>query len=111
MKLNFNFESRKNHFLTSGISHPGWYLSPRFTVIIVVLLLCGGAEKKKKTKLNYKIRPKRKKSSTKSRLASLCIEFRSRHCRVVGKAQRCCKYVMFLVKTAYCTFFLTIQPS
>ena len=32
MKLNFNFESRENHFLTSGISHPGWYLSPRFTV-------------------------------------------------------------------------------
>ena len=22
MKLNFNFESRENHFLTSGISHP-----------------------------------------------------------------------------------------
>ena len=35
MKLNFNFESRENHFLTSGISHPGWYLSPRFTVIPV----------------------------------------------------------------------------
>ena len=34
MKLNFNFESQENHFLTSGISHPGWYLSPRFTVMI-----------------------------------------------------------------------------
>ena len=22
MKVNFNFESRENHFLTSGISHP-----------------------------------------------------------------------------------------
>ena len=32
MNFNFNFESRKNHFLTSGISHPRWYLSPRFTV-------------------------------------------------------------------------------
>ena len=37
MKLNFNFESRENHFLTSGISHPRWYLSPRFTVILVLL--------------------------------------------------------------------------
>ena len=37
MKLNFNFESRENHFLTSGISHPGWYLSPRFTVFQMVL--------------------------------------------------------------------------
>ena len=33
MKLNFNFGSRENHFFTSGISHPGWYLSPRFTVL------------------------------------------------------------------------------
>ena len=32
MNLNFNFESRENHFLISGISHPRWYLSPRFTV-------------------------------------------------------------------------------
>ena len=37
MKLNFNFESRENHFLTSGISHPGWYLSPRFTVYLTKL--------------------------------------------------------------------------
>ena len=33
MKFNFNFESRENRFLTSGIRHPCWYLSPRFTVI------------------------------------------------------------------------------
>ena len=32
MNLNFNFESRENHFSTSGINHPRWYLSPRFTV-------------------------------------------------------------------------------
>ena len=36
MKLNFNFESREIRFLTSGISHPRWYLSPRFTVLIKV---------------------------------------------------------------------------
>ena len=38
MKLNFNFESRENHFLTSGISHSRWYLSPRFTVFFHKIL-------------------------------------------------------------------------
>ena len=39
MNLNFNFESRENQFLTNGISHPRWYLSPRFTVPVSDFLI------------------------------------------------------------------------
>ena len=34
IKLILNLKSQEKHFLSSGISHPGWYFSPHFTATI-----------------------------------------------------------------------------
>ena len=46
----------------------------------------------------WKPRSRDPKVSPQSRSRPLCLESRSRHCSDVGKAQRCCKYVMISSK-------------